>query len=172
MALLFEEETYRILGACFEVYKEKGCGFLEAVYQECLEIELSLQGIPFQPQSELQLSYKGCLLKQRYTPDFICFGNIIVEVKAVSALVNENRAQLHNYLKATGHRVGLLVTSATTPRSNTKGSFSNSIPLLFPVFFSVFSVYSVVSLSALRGPFVYRGKRPSEATHAIPRTLD
>jgi GxxExxY protein len=65
MPLLFEEETYKIIGACFEVYKEKGCGFLEAVYQECLEIELGLQGIPFVPQAELFLWYKGKPLEQK-----------------------------------------------------------------------------------------------------------
>lgn len=116
MALVYEEETYKILGACFEVYKVKGCGFLEAVYQECLEIELGLQSIPFQPLSELTLTYKGRTLKQTYIPDFICFGKIILEIKAVSALADEHRAQLHNYLKATGHRVGLLVNFGHYPK--------------------------------------------------------
>jgi GxxExxY protein len=116
MALLYEEETYRILGACFEVYKEKGCGFLEAVYQECLEIEFELQGILFVPQAELALSYKGRLLKQRYIPDFILFDKIILEIKAVSKLADDHRAQLHNYLKATGYRVGLLVNFGHYPK--------------------------------------------------------
>ena len=116
MALLLEKETYAILGACFEVYKEKGCGFLEAVYQECLEIEFSIQKISFVPQSELQLTYKGRLLKQKYIPDFICFRQVILELKAVSALADEHRAQIHNYLKATGHRVGLLVNFGHYPK--------------------------------------------------------
>ncbi len=116
MALLFEEETYKILGACFEVYKDKGCGFLEAVYQECLEMEFDLQGVPFQPQAELMLTYKGRPLKQRYIPDFICFAKIIVEIKAVAQLADEHRAQLHNYMKATGHRVGLLVNFGHYPK--------------------------------------------------------
>jgi len=116
MALLFEEETYQVLGACFEVYKDKGCGFLEAVYQECLEIEFELRSIPFQPQAELMLTYKGRPLKQRYIPDFICFGKIIVEIKAVSQLADEHRAQLHNYLRATGQRVGLLVNFGHCPK--------------------------------------------------------
>ena len=116
MALLFEEETYKILGACFEVYKEKGCGFLEAVYQECLEIEFDLQAIPFLPQVELTLSYKGRTLKQKYVPDFLCFGTVVLEIKAVSDLADEHRAQLHNYLKATGHRVGLLVNFGHYPK--------------------------------------------------------
>ncbi len=115
MPLLFEQETYAILGACFEVYKDKGCGFLEAVYQECLELELGSRGIPFQPQAELQLTYKGRTLKQTYQPDFICFGKVIVEIKAVSALADEHRAQLHNYLKAAGLRVGLLVNFGHHP---------------------------------------------------------
>jgi GxxExxY protein len=116
MALLFEEETYKILGACFEVYKDKGSGFLEAVYQECLDIELALQGIPFQAQPELNLTYKDRSLTQTYVPDFICFGKIIWEIKAVSHLADEHRAQLHNYLKATNHRVGLLVNFGHYPK--------------------------------------------------------
>src|SRR5216684_4277429 len=98
MNLLFEEETYKILGACFEVYKDKGCGFLEDVYQECLEIDLDFQGIAFQPKAELTLSYKGRKLRKTYIPDFICFGKIIVEIKAVTVLDDDHRAQLHNYL--------------------------------------------------------------------------
>jgi GxxExxY protein len=116
MTLLYEAETYKVIGACFEVYKEKGCGFLEAVYQECLEMELGLQEIPFQPQADLHLSYKGRPLVQFYTPDFICFEKIIVEIKAVSCLADEHRAQLHNYLKATGMRVGFLVNFGHYPK--------------------------------------------------------
>ena len=115
MALLHEVETYRILGACFEVYKEKGCGFLEAVYQECLEIEFEIQEIPFVPQSELALSYKGRPLKQKYRPDFKVFDKVIVEIKACSGLTSEHEAQLHNYLHATGYRVGLLVNFGHYP---------------------------------------------------------
>jgi GxxExxY protein len=109
MDLIFKEEAFAIIGACFEVYNEMGCGFLEAVYQECLELELGFRGIPFQPQADLHLSYKGRQLKQIYIPDFICFGKIIVEIKAVSDLDDVHRAQLLNYLKATGYRLGLLV---------------------------------------------------------------
>jgi GxxExxY protein len=114
--LLFEEETYRIRGACFEVYKEKGCGFLEGVYQECLEIEFELQEIPFVSQPGLELEYKGRRLSKKYQPDFICFEGIIVELKAVTALADENRAQVHNYLKATGHRLGMLVNFCHYPK--------------------------------------------------------
>ena len=109
MELIYKEEAYAIIGACFEVFNDKGAGFLEAVYQECLELELAFRSIPFRPQAELQLYYKGRLLKQHYQPDFLCFDKIIVEIKAVSDLADEHRAQVHNYLKATGLRLGLLV---------------------------------------------------------------
>lgn len=114
--IVYKEESYRIIGACFEVYKDKGNGFLEAVYQECLEIELALQGIPFTPQGELHLTYKGRPLKQKYKPDFVCFDKIIIEIKAVSELTDEHRLQVHNYLKATGLKLGLLVNFASTAK--------------------------------------------------------
>ena len=110
-----KDETYRIIGACFEVYKEKGCGFLEPVYQECLEIELGLQGIPFAAQQPLRLTYKGRPLKHTYQPDLICFGNVVVELKAVSVITDEHRAQLLNYLAATGLEVGLLINFGHFP---------------------------------------------------------
>jgi GxxExxY protein len=114
--IMYKEDSYRIMGACFEVYNEKGCGFVEPVYQECLEMEFGLLGILFQPQVQLQLSYKGRPLRQKYTPDFICFDRIIVELKAVSQLIDEYRAQVHNYLKATGHRLGLLINFGHYPK--------------------------------------------------------
>lgn len=107
--IIYKDEAYAIVGACFEVCNDKGCGFLEAVYQECLEIEFGLRGLPFVPQAELQLTCKGRVLKKTYQPDFVCFEKIIVELKAVSELADEHRAQVHNYLKATGFRLGLLV---------------------------------------------------------------
>jgi GxxExxY protein len=113
--IIYKEESYQIMGACFEVYKEKGCGFLEPVYQECLEMEFGLQGILFQPQVGLALAYKGRPLEQKYVPDFICFGKIILEIKAVSQLNDEHRAQVHNYLRATGRRLGLLVNFGHYP---------------------------------------------------------
>ena len=116
MELLYQEETYRLIGACFEVYKDKGCGFLEAVYQECLEIEFDIQGVPFVPQAGLNLTYKGRQLKQKYQPDFICFDRIVIELKAVNRLDEVHRAQVHNYLKATGLRLGLLVNFGHHPK--------------------------------------------------------
>lgn len=109
------DETHALLGACFEVYKEKGCGFLEAVYQECLELELAERAVPFLSQPKLTLSYKGRELRQNYQPDFLCFDKVILEIKAVTALTDEHRAQVHNYLKATGRRVGLLVNFGHYP---------------------------------------------------------
>ena len=114
--LLFESESYAIRGAIFEVYREMGSGFLEAVYQECMTKELRHKKIPFAAQPELKLSYKGERLEQVYRPDFICFDEIIVEIKAVKGLCDEHRAQLHNYLKATGLRLGFLVNFGHYPK--------------------------------------------------------
>ena len=114
--LIHKEETYKILGACFEVYKEKGCGFLEAVYQESLEIEFELQDIPAKALVQIPLTYKGRKLKKTYEADFICFEKVLVELKAVSALTDEHRAQMQNYLHATGLRVGLLVNLCHYPK--------------------------------------------------------
>jgi len=109
MKLMFEEETYAIRGAVFEVYKEMGSGFLEAVYQECLEKELMRRGIPFVAQPALRLSYKSEMLEQTYKPDFICYDQIILELKAAKELAPEHQAQILNYLKATKLKLGLLI---------------------------------------------------------------
>lgn len=114
--LIYRDECYKIIGSCFELYNDKGCGFLEPVYQECLEIELAFQGIPFEAQRELQLTYRGRQLKQVYKPDFICYGKIIIEIKAVSTLIDEHRAQVLNYLHATGFELGILVNFGTYPK--------------------------------------------------------
>jgi GxxExxY protein len=114
--IIYKEESYRIMGACFEIYKEMGCGFVEPVYQECLEVELALQELPFQPQQKLTLTYKGRPLREsNYIPDFFLFDKIILEIKAVKELADEHRAQVHNYLKATGFRLGLLVNFGHYP---------------------------------------------------------
>ena len=104
------------VGACFEVYNDKGCGFLEPVYQECLAIELQYQRIPAIPKPLLSLSYRNQTLTQTYAPDFVCFQKIILELKAVSKLVDEHRAQLLNYLHATGFELGLLVNFGHHPK--------------------------------------------------------
>lgn len=114
--LIFEQESYLIRGACFEVYKEKGCGFTEPIYQECLEAEMIMQGIPFDPQCQIPLVYKGRTLAHRFIPDLICFGRIIVELKSVSRLADEHRSQIINYLKATGMKLGLPVNLGHHPK--------------------------------------------------------
>jgi len=116
MEIVYKQEAYDVVGACFEVYNEMGCGFLEAVYQECLQIEIEIRGIPFRPQSELSLKYKGRSLLQKYQPDFICYEKIVLEIKAASELTDEHRAQVHDYLKATGYRLGLLVNFGHYPK--------------------------------------------------------
>lgn len=107
--LIFKDESYAIVGACFEVYNQMGSGFAEQVYQECLEMELSDRKIPFESQVDLRLSYKGRNLNKRYQPDFVGFGEIILEIKASKEIVNEHRGQVINYLKATDFKLGLLV---------------------------------------------------------------
>lgn len=114
--LIFEQESYLIRGACFEVCKEKGCGFTEPIYQERLEAEMIMQGIPFDPQCQIPLVYKGRTLAHRFIPDLICFGRIIVELKSVSRLADEHRSQIINYLKATGMKLGLLVNFGHHPK--------------------------------------------------------
>ena len=116
MELIYKDESYAIIGACMAVYKEKGCGFLETVYHECLEIELELQGIRFQSKAPQTLQYRRRTLVQTFTPDFVCYDKIIVEIKAVSALADEHRAQLLNYLSATGCKLGLLANLGHYPR--------------------------------------------------------
>jgi GxxExxY protein len=115
--VLFPDECYAIQGAVFDVYREMGCGFLEAVYQECLEREFRLRQLSFEAQKELVLSYKGVQLTQTYKPDFICYGRIIVELKAVKEIAPEHKAQLLNYLKATGLELGLLVNFGSHPKT-------------------------------------------------------
>jgi len=104
-----DEKTYKIIGAALEVHKELGCGFLEAVYQEALEQEFGDREIPFESQRPLQIMYKGQPLNKMYQPDFICFGNVIVEIKAISVLSGTEEAQIINYLKAAGFETGLLI---------------------------------------------------------------
>ncbi|WP_051566915.1 GxxExxY protein [Herminiimonas sp. CN] len=113
----YKEECYQIQGAVFDVYREMGCGFLEAVYQECLSKEFSKRGIPFASHQELRLFYKGEALRQTYIPDFICHESIIVELKALAVTTGEHKAQVLNYLKATGMRLGLLANFGCHPKA-------------------------------------------------------
>src|SRR5215475_7259760 len=114
--LIWKDESYAIIGACFAVYKDKGCGFLEPVYHECLEIELEFQRIPFLSKPPQTLQYRGRTLVQTFNPDFICYDKIILEIKAVSQLIDEHRAQVLNYLSATGCKLGLIVNFGRYPR--------------------------------------------------------
>ncbi|MBL6987045.1 MAG: GxxExxY protein [Methylobacter sp.] len=115
--ILHREECYQRQGAVFDVYREMGCGFLEAVYQECLGNELLKRGISFVAHQELKLFYKGEALRQTYIPDFICYGSIIVEIKALSAITGAHKTQVLNYLKATEMRLGLLVNFGCYPKA-------------------------------------------------------
>jgi GxxExxY protein len=107
--LLFKTESFRIIGACMEVHKHLGPGFLESVYQEALAMEFRLQEIPFEEQPEIRLYYKDQLMIKTFKPDFLCFGKIQVEIKAATALMPINEAQVINVLKAAKLPLGLLV---------------------------------------------------------------
>ncbi|PAW61538.1 MAG: hypothetical protein B9S34_16200 [Opitutia bacterium Tous-C1TDCM] len=111
-----DADGYAIIGACFEVYNELGNGFLEDVYQECLERELQLRRIPFVAQHSIPISYKGHCLAKPYRADLLVNGRILVELKAARALLPEHEAQLLHYLKATGLRTGYLVNFGAAPR--------------------------------------------------------
>jgi len=115
--LLLKEECYAIQGAIYEVYHEMGAGFLEAVYQECLCKEFQKRGIPFQAKVTLSLTYKGERLMQTYEPDFICYDQIIVELKALRETAMKHRAQVLNYLKAASLHLGLLVNFGHYPKA-------------------------------------------------------
>ena len=107
--IIYKAESYKIIGACIEVHKELGPGFLEAVYQEALEIEFERNHIPYEREKELEIVYKGEKLSKKYYADFVCFDKIIVELKALSTLTTEHYAQVLNYLKATGFKLGILI---------------------------------------------------------------
>jgi GxxExxY protein len=115
--LLYKQECFNIQGAVFEVYKELGSGFLENVYQECLEKEFAIRKIPFQALQEIRVNYKEIPLKQFYKADFICYNSIILELKAVKEVAPEHKAQLFNYLKATKLRLGLLINFGHFPKA-------------------------------------------------------
>ena len=110
--IIYKDESFKIIGACFEVYNHKGFGFTEPVYQECLQHE----GIPFVAQPELPMTYKGLPLNQKFRPAFICYEKIVVEIKSVSALTDAHRAQTLNYLHATEFELGLLINFGQFPK--------------------------------------------------------
>lgn len=106
---ILKDETYKIIGACMEVHKVLGNGFLEAVYQDALEQEFILQNIPYEREKQIVISYKNMVLNKHYIADFVCYNQIIIELKALSTLTSDHDAQILNYLKATGHKIGLLI---------------------------------------------------------------
>ena len=106
--LILADETYAVTGAAIELHRALGPGFLEKVYQEAIQLELSARSIPFEAEIPLDINYKGQSLNQKYYADLICFGQIIVELKALNQLSGKEDAQLLNYLKATGLQVGLI----------------------------------------------------------------
>ena len=114
--IFFKEESYEIIGACYEVYNAMGNGFLEAVYQECLRKEFQIQNVPFIEKPRLEIFYKDYKLDQSYEPDFLCYNEIIIEIKAVKTLGDDHKAQVINYLKATGKQLGLLVNFGHYPK--------------------------------------------------------
>ena len=114
--LFLKEEVYAVIGAAIEVHRELGPGFLEAVYQEAMEVELEMRGIPFEAQKNLKLYYKRRLLKKEYTPDLLCFGKLIVDLKAIDRLSGKEESQILNYLKATGLKVGVLINFGSSSK--------------------------------------------------------
>ena len=124
--IFFKEESYKIIGACYEVYNAMGHGFLEAVYQECLRKEFQIRNVPFIEKPRLEIFYKDYQLDQSYEPDFLCYNEIIIEIKAVKTLGDDHKAQVYNYFlpkadqplaeKATGKRLGLLVNFGHHPK--------------------------------------------------------
>jgi len=112
--LIYKEECFQIVGCCMEVHRELGCGFKEAVYQEALEREFIDNALNFEREKRLKIQYKGIFLKKEYSPDFVCFGKIVLELKAVSELTDIHLCQVFNYLKASKLRLGLLVNFGET----------------------------------------------------------
>ena len=115
--LLFKDECFKIYGCIYEVNKKPGSGFLEAVYQEALEIELKQKNIPFASQKELEILYDGVPLSKKYIADIVCYNKIIIEIKSVSKVTAQHKAQLMNYLTATGFKLGLLVNFHSYPKA-------------------------------------------------------
>lgn len=136
MDCVVDPRTYAIIGAAIEVHRQLGSGFLEAVYQEALAMELHARRIAFSKETELPVSYKGTRLQCQYRADFVCFGEVVVEIKALRVITGIEEAQVINYLKASGHRTGLLLNFGDsrlqhrrfvyTPRSPHQRPFASS----------------------------------------------
>ena len=107
--LIYKQEAFDIIGAAFEVHKELGCGFSEPVYQDALEYEFKLRGIPYEREKILKVPYKNIILDKDFRADFVCYDKIIVELKAVSDIIDEHYIQVYNYLKATNYKLGILL---------------------------------------------------------------
>ena len=115
MSVVYRQESYAIMGVMFEVYREMGCGFVESVYHGCVGREFCSNDLHAVHEPKLEIAYKGETLEKTCEPDFICFSKIIVEPKACKHLEDAHRAQVHNYLRATGYELGLLVNFGHTP---------------------------------------------------------
>ncbi|SPD73177.1 conserved hypothetical protein [uncultured Desulfobacterium sp.] len=120
-----DERTFRIIGAAMEVHRELGCGFLEGVYQEALGLEFENKAVPFIEQPVIEVMYKGAPLNKRYQPDFLCFEDVVVEIKAISNLGTNEQAQVINYLKATKLSVGLLINFGSKSMEYKRIVYSN-----------------------------------------------
>ncbi len=112
--ILYKEESFKIIGACMKVHSSLGSGFLEAVYEEAIEKEFDIQKIPYKKQVKLELYYNDQKLKKHYRADFVCYDNIVLEIKAVSQIPSAFFAQLKNYLKCTNMELGMLINFGTS----------------------------------------------------------
>ena len=142
-----DQKTYKIIGAAIEVHKELGCGFLEAVYQEALAREFRIQGIPNKAQPIVDIKYKGEVLDKKYQPDFVCYEEVIVEIKAISGLSGIEEAQLINYLKATGLKVGLLINFGAKSLEHKRFVYNlRNLRIYFGSMKKSFSIYPKICL--------------------------
>jgi len=112
--IVYKELSYRIIGAAMEVHKELGCGFLESVYDEAFGLELKRIGVRFEYQKELEIYYKGDKLDKQFRADYVIEGLVIVENKATKGITEVDEAQMHNYLKATGLKLGIIIDYGKT----------------------------------------------------------
>ena len=112
--IIYRTESFNLVGAAGEVHKQIGCGFTEPIYQEAFEEELRLRDIPFEREKVINVTYKGKVLSKNFRPDFVCYDKVIVELKAVSEFTDEHTAQVYNYLKASGLKLGILINFGTT----------------------------------------------------------